>query len=554
MFAGLFSLVGNLLYLALPLYTTQIYARVLTSHSKGTLYVLTFGALAVFLVSSVIDYFRGRVLINYGAIFDQRTSGQAFSILFDQVVRKEASARAQALRDLDTFRQMITGSGFAVLFDLPWIPIFMGILFLIDPIVGSFTLAGGVALFVLAILQHKGTSQALTDANVAALQSYAFTETTLRNGEVIRALGMLPALTLPWARYRQTTMERSVAASNSAAAYSNAIRMLRMAMQIVVVGLGAFLVLDGDIGPGVLFANMILGARALAPIERVVGAWTSLVGGYQAYKRLQDLFKNYEEPVRPILLPRPEGRVSVEGLTYGPRGSPTAILTNVSFALEGGETLGIVGPSGAGKSTLARLMVGVWKPVQGVIRLDGADVFQWDREDFGRYVGYLPQDIELFAGTVRQNISRFRVEIDDAAVVRAAQLAGAHEMILRLSKGYETDLGEGGAVLSVGQRQRVGLARALLGDPAYVVLDEPNASLDAEGEAALMVALEALKAAKATVVLVTHKIPVLQTADKLLVMKNGRVELFGPREPVLARLTQAPPTLIPTAAAAEAKR
>jgi PrtD family type I secretion system ABC transporter len=554
-FAGLFSLVSNLLYLALPLYTTQVYQRVLNSHSEATLYVLTFGVLAVFVVSGVIDQLRSRILINYGRLFDERTSAPVFGVLFEAVVRGDASARSQALRDLDTVRQTITGSAVSILFDLPWMPIFAIVLFIIDPWIGAFTFFGGLLLLGLALLQDRATRTGLKDANTAALQSYAFTDTALRNGEVVRAMGMLPSLGRLWTRFRVTTIERSASASDQAGAYSTAIKTVRMAIQVLVIGIGALLIIEGKIGPGVLFANMILSARALAPIERIVGSWSGLIAGAQAYDRLQQLLAQYEPPQPVTLLPRPAGALSVEGVSYAPRGAQAFILNGVSFAIEAGETLGIVGASGAGKSTLTRLLVGVWKPNVGAVRLDGADVHQWDRDSFGRYVGYLPQDIELFSGTIRDNIARFRADATDEQVVRAAQLAGAHEMILRQPKGYDTELGEGGAVLSVGQRQRVGLARALFGDPAFIVLDEPNAALDAQGEAALMHTLETLKAAKATVVIVSHRPNVFRTADKMLVLKGGRVELFGPGDKVMARLfqpAQAIPPAAPPAAAAEA--
>jgi PrtD family type I secretion system ABC transporter len=302
----------------------------------------------------------------------------------------------------------------------------------------------------------------------------------------------------------------------------------------------------------VLFANMILSARALAPIERAVGSWNALMAGQQAYDRLTRLLQGYEPPAPATQLPRPEGRLSVEGVAFAARGTGQFLLNGVTFQLDAGETLGIVGPSGAGKSTLTRLLVGVWRPYAGVVRLDGADVFQWDRRSFGRHVGYLPQDIELFSGTVRDNIARFRADIADEDVVKAAMLAGAHELILRLPKGYDSELGEGGAILSVGQRQRVGLARALLGDPAFIVLDEPNAALDAEGEAGLLRDLEAIKARGATVIIVSHRPNIFRTADKMLVLKGGRVEMFGPKEQILQRLVQPATPAIPQAV--EAKR
>ncbi|ODT86882.1 type I secretion system permease/ATPase [Phenylobacterium sp. SCN 70-31] len=533
-----FSLVSNVLYLALPLYTYQVYGRVLTSQSQATLWSLTLITLFVFIISSVIDDFRARILINYGVALDQRVSGRVFSSLFDAAVRGGAGARAQALRDLDQFRQALTGIAAAAFFDVPWIPVFLGVLFIIDPLIGVVTLIGAAILVMLAIAQARATQSALKEANDAALRSYAFTDAALRNGEVVRAMGMLPTLGQAWARHRAVTIERGAAASEASNFYTDAIKAVRMGMQVLTIGLGAFLILKGSIHPGMLFANMILVSRALQPIEKIVGSWDPLNAMYRAYLRLNQLLETAEAPAAATALPRPLGKLSVEGVNFAPPSVQRLVLSGVNFTIEPSEVLGVIGPSGAGKSTLARLLVGIWKPLNGVVRLDGADVFTWDRADFGRYVGYLPQDTELFAGTVRNNIARFREGVTDEEVVAAAQLAGVHELILRMPKGYDTDVGEGGTVLSAGQRQRVGLARCLLGNPAFVVLDEPNANLDAEGEDALMRAIDAMKANGATVVIISHKPGVFRAADKMLVLRDGRVELFGPRDQVMARLVK----------------
>jgi PrtD family type I secretion system ABC transporter len=309
-----------------------------------------------------------------------------------------------------------------------------------------------------------------------------------------------------------------------------------MGIQILIIAIGAWLIMRGKLQSGMLFANMILASRALSPIEKIVSAWEPLNKMASSHQRVMETLQRAEPPAAVTALPRPKGRLAVEGLNFAPPGANRLLLSNLNFAVEAGETLGIIGPSGAGKSTLARLLVGVWRPNNGVVRLDGADVFTWDRADFGRHIGYLPQDTELFAGTIRQNISRFRTDVSDEQVIRAAQLAGVHELVLRTPKGYDTQVGEGGVVLSAGQRQRVGLARAMLGDPAYIVLDEPNASLDAEGEHALMLAIEAMKGNGATVVIISHKIGVFRAADKMLAMRDGRIELFGPKDAVMARL------------------
>ena len=544
-FAAVFSLVSNLLFLAMPIFTYQVYGRVLSSQSQETLLVLTLGALFVFVIVGLIDDYRGRVLIGLGEVFDRQVAPHVFTTLFDGVLKGQGQARAQALRDLDTFRQTVTGTAVAVLFDLPWIPLFLGVLWFIDPLVGFATTLGGMVLFGLALAQDRATRRPLHEANEAALKSYAFTDAALRNSEVVRAMGMLGALGREWAKHRAVMMERSSAASERASLLTNAIKSVRMGVQILIVALSAWLVIRQVMHPAMLFANMILSSRALAPIDRIVSSWTALFNGFEAYDRLDRMMREYVPPTVRTVLPRPEGRITVERVSYAPPGAGRLVLQNLNFQIGAGETVGIIGPSGAGKSTLARMLIGITPPAPGgVVRLDGADVYNWDREAFGRFVGYLPQDTELFAGSVRDNIARFRSDASDEEIVAAALAANVHELILRLPKGYDTDLGEGAVMLSVGQRQRVGLARALFDSPALVVLDEPNASLDAEGEAALFKALEALKARGATVILVAHKPSIFRTADKLIVLKDGRMEMYGPRDQVMARLAQpqgAPP-------------
>ena len=534
--AAAFSFVSNLLYLAMPLYTYQVYGGVLVHQNIPTLIVLSVVTLFAFAVLSVVDDFRARILINYGVLLDQRVSGQVFSALFDASVRGDPSARAQALRDLDQFRSTLTGVAAAAFFDIPWIPVFVIALFLIDPAVGVLTLVGGVVLVGLALLQERTIRPAMREAQDGQLRSYAFTDAALRNGEVVRAMGMLPTLGASWAAHRRVAIERGASASEISNTYTDIIKAVRMGIQILVIGIGAYLILKGKLHQGMLFANMILASRALQPIEKIVASWDPLNNMVRSHGRLMALLQRAEPASPATALPRPAGRLTVEGLNYAPVGSPKMLLGNINFALQPGEDLGVIGPSGAGKSTLARLLVGIWRPINGVVRLDGADVFTWDRADFGRYVGYLPQDTELFAGTIRDNIARFRNDVPDEDVIRAAKLAGVHELILRLPAGYETQVGESGHTLSAGQRQRVGLARTMLGSPAFIVLDEPNASLDAEGENALLAALDSMKANGATVVIISHKPSIFRAADKMLVLREGRVELFGPRDQVMSRL------------------
>ena len=536
LFAALFSLASNLLYLALPIYTNQIYSRVLTSHSGATLIVLTLGAAIVFLVSGILDHFRTQVLINFSVAFDRRLASGTFAALFDLVVRRKGGSHAQALRDLDMVRSMIAGNGTAVLLDVPWIPVFMGILFVIDPWIGVLTFMGGVILLLLAWLQDRATHSALKEQSQASIKSYSFTDAALRNAEIVRALGMLPTLGAAWAHFRQVALQMGVVASQRSSFYAAAIRFVRMSIQILIIALGAWLIIVGDIAPGLLFANMILSSRALAPIDRIMGSWKALFEGAQAYGRLKAVLDEYESPVPATQLPTPTGKIAFEGVSFAPQGAASLVIVNMSVLINPGEMVGIIGPSGAGKSSMLRLMCGIWKPNSGTVRLDGANVYTWDRADFGKNVAYQPQDTELFAGTVRNNICRFTVGADDAGIIEAAKAAGAHELILRLPKGYETDLGESGVTLSAGQRQRVGLARTLYGEPKVIILDEPNANLDADGEAALLKALEGAKARGATIVIVSHKPNILAGADKLLVVRNGTINQYGPREEVLRTL------------------
>ncbi len=536
--AAIFSLGVNILFLALPLYTTQVYSRVLTSGSLQTLFVITIITIFAFIVSEFLDFLQSRILAGFGTMLDQRVSGHIFAALFDGIVRRDAQAGAQALRDLDSFRQTITGPSVAVLFDVPWTPVYIIILLIIDPIVGLVCVIGALILLGLAILQDRLARPLILEANKEAVKGYAFTEAALRNAEVVRGMGMLGAIGEQWAKYRQNGMQHGTEASEVADRFGGAIKFFRNVIQVMIIGVGAVLILDNQISSGLLFANMILSSRALAPIDRIVSTWPTFVAAGNSFQRLNELLENYTPAQTATDLPRPAGRVTVEGLNYLLPDSGRLLLTNINFAVEPGEFLGVIGPSGAGKSTLARLLLGIHQPLNGAVRLDGSNVFGWSRNHFGRYIGYLPQDTELFAGTVRENIARFQTDVTDEEVIDAAKKANAHELIVRLPQGYDTELGAGGAVLSVGQRQRVGLARAMLRSPALVILDEPNANLDGEGEQALLMALREMKKAKQTVVVVSHKPSMLQDADKLLLLRDGKIELFGPRQAVLDRIQQ----------------
>jgi ATP-binding cassette, subfamily C, bacterial len=538
--AAAFSLGINLLYLAAPLYMLQVYDRVISSASQITLLMLTIALLLAFLALAGLDAVRARVLTRAGIRLDRLIAGRVMTAVF-QRASALGGARSQLLRDFDTFRQFITGTGIHAVFDLPWAPIYILVIFALHPLLGAFALASAILLVLMALLNEIFVRPPLTDASEAASRNYSFTEMSLRNWEVVQAMGMMGGLLQRWGRDRNRMLERQAAASDVAATTQSMIRFLRLSMQSLILGLGAYLVIERLATAGAMFAASLLLGRALQPVEQIVGSWRNLVGARTAYRRIHDLLA--VTPVRDpnLELPRPTGLLSVESLSFAPPGGPAKlILKGVSFRLEAGEVLGVIGPSGAGKSTLVRQIVGVMSPSNGAVRLDGADVATWPKDSFGSYVGYLPQDIELFADTVATNISRFQLG-DDAEVIDAARMAGVHDMILRLPDGYDTQAGDGGAVLSGGFRQRIGLARAIYGSPCLVVLDEPSSNLDADGDAALADCILRLKKRGTTVVIVSHRPATIGVVDKILVLKDGVAEMFGPRAEIMMRLTRAAP-------------
>jgi PrtD family type I secretion system ABC transporter len=444
-------------------------------------------------------------------------------------------ARSQLLRDFDGLRQFVSGAGIHAIFDLPWAPIYIAVIFMLHWTLGAFALACSIVLVLMALANEWLVRSPLSDANAAAARNYGFTEMSLRNVEVIRAMDMRDGMLGRWTHDRDRMLERQVVASDRGARMQGAIRFLRLSMQSVILGLGASLVIERSAPAGAMFAASLLLGRALQPVEQITSAWRSFVSVRGALRRLNELFAATAARGQSLSLPRPEGHLAAEGLSFVVPGSSRPLLRGVSFDLQPGEILGVIGNSGAGKSTLARHLVGAMAPSAGAVRLDGADVSEWARGGMGRHVGYLPQDIELFADTVAANINRFQPG-DDEATVRAARLAGVHDLILRLPNGYDTQIGEGGAILSGGLRQRLALARAVYGGPALVVLDEPSSNLDNDGDTALANCILQLQQQKVTVVLITHQNGTIGVADKLLVMHDGAVALFGPRAQVLERL------------------
>jgi ATP-binding cassette, subfamily C, bacterial len=553
--AGIFSLGINLLFLAAPLYMLQVYDRVISSASHTTLAMLTIAVLMAFLALAGLDVVRARILSRATVRLDRLLAGRVVAATYDSAAKGKALGN-QPLRDFDNFRQFITGNGVHALFDLPWAPIYIAVIFVLHPALGLFALLAAIVLAGLAMLNERAVRQPLADANEAAHRNYRFTEMSLRNWEVVQAMGMMPGLLKRWGRDRDAVIGRQLTASDRATGFSGTIKFLRLGVQSLILGLGAYLVIERYVSVGAMFAATILLSRALSPVEQIVGSWRNLVSAREAYGRVKTLLAANPPADAKLVLPRPSGRVVVDNVSYAIRGNPTPILNRVTLDVEPGEVVGIIGPSGAGKSTLARHLTGMLAPTAGSVRLDGANVAQWPKEQLGAFLGYLPQDIELFADTVAINICRFR-EGNDEAIIDAARLAGVHDMILELPKGYDTPLGEGGAILSGGMRQRIGLARAVYGNPSLVVLDEPNSNLDSDGDLALANCIVQLKARRTTVFIISHRPGSLGVVDKILVMRDGTAAMYGPRHEVMQRLIArpapvkaAPADAAPTAGAA----
>jgi PrtD family type I secretion system ABC transporter len=536
-FAGLFSFAINLLLLASPLYMLQVFDRVLTSRSNETLVVLTLGVAIALLGMAALDVVRSYLLAALGRTLDRMLGPKLLDGLLGEAARLGTREHAYALRDVHSLRMFLSGSGVIALFDAPWLPIFLLVIALFHPLMGALAFVGATTMLVVAFANERLSREPMECAQEEGRRAQRFTEGTLRNAEVVRALGMLPGLTRRWSEANERALSAQRQATQSGAALSGVSRFMRQFIQTAMLALGAYIVVDQQVSSGVMIAATILLGRALAPVEQLVSGWRGLVEARAAWKRLTKLLDERPAEPAPTALPAPRGQLSVEKVVFGVRGVERPIIRGVSCSIEAGETLGIVGPSASGKSSLARLIVGVWRAHAGVVRLDGADIALWPRENVGPYIGYLPQDVELFAGTVSENIARMG-EPNAEMVIRAAQRAHVHELILRLPKGYDTRLGDSAAALSHGQRQRIALARALYGDPRLVVLDEPNANLDLEGDQALRAALRTLKEEGITVVVVAHHPSLLATADKVLVLREGAVDGFGPREEILSRVVR----------------
>ena len=534
--AAFFSLFINLLMITPAIYMLQVYDRVLSSGSESTLLVITLLLVFLFIAMGLLEWLRSLILVRVSSKLETLLNSRLFTVSFKQALYSGGqNSNGQPLEDLTALRQFMTGNGLFAFFDMPWIPIYMAILFLFHPAIGWLAVATAIILVVFAIFNEKSTSKWLQRANVLAMQNRSRLGKNLMNAEVVESMGMLGNLKGRWLEQVNKVLFLQSKASTNAGFWVSLSKVFRMTAQSLVLGLGAYLALQQEISPGIMIAGSILLGRALAPIDLLIGTWKGFIAARGQYTRLNELLKKVPQEGEPMQLPDPEGNIRVENILVVPPGGKIPVVKGVNFAVEKGQLIGVIGPSGAGKSTLARALLGVWPIHSGKVRLDGADIAQWDREALGSFIGYLPQDVELFQGTISENIARFGA-VDPNKVIAAAMKADVHEFILRLPAGYDTVISGSGGVLSGGERQRIGLARALYGDVRLVVLDEPNSNLDDQGEQALMNALITLKSEQVTVLIISHRPSVLKVVDQIILMKEGVLVDYGTTANVLAKL------------------
>ena len=532
---AVFSAFINILMLVPSLYILQVYDRVLASHNEMTLLLITIMVVIAFIIMAALEFVRSFVLIRAASQLDMKLNRRIYTAAFEQNLKQAGGNAGQALQDLTSVRQFLSGNALFAFFDAPWFPIYLLIIFLVHPTLGFFALCGTVIHMSLAIWNEKSTKAPLSEANAMSVSSSNLATNNLRNAEVIEAMGMLPNFTKRWFALHARFLNLQVEASEKASLIAATTKFVRIALQSLILGFAALLVLDGKISGGMMIVCTILMGRVLNPVEQVLGVWRSWNSTKSAYGRLSNLLEANPQRLTNMSLPKPIGLVSVEGVTAFPPGNNIPVIHNLTFSISPGDILGVIGSSGAGKSSLARVLVGIWASAAGKVRIDGADIYKWNKEELGPSIGYLPQDIELFGGLVSENIARFG-EMDPEKVVTAAKRAGVHDLILRLPNGYETVINDGGAGLSGGQKQRIGLARAMYDDPSFIVLDEPNSNLDEVGELALITAIQDLCNCGKTIVIITHRASTLAVTNKLLVLKDGLMQKFGPTLEVLASI------------------
>jgi PrtD family type I secretion system ABC transporter len=542
------SIAINALMFVSPLYMLQVYDRVLHSRNEKTLVMLSLIALLLLAIYGVIEWFRSRVLVRAGLRFDDMISKGLFTRVVTNTLHHPQARSEFVLSDIDRLREFLTGPGLIALCDVPWTPAFLVACFIFHPLVGWISLIGALVIFALALANEFMTKKTLVEASGHSQAAQHFANATLQNVEVIRALGMENNLRSRWHVMHSSMLAKQAFSSDRAGALLSTSKFVRMSLQTIILGAGAYLAIEGQISGGSIIACSILMGRALQPVDQVVGQWKQFVSARQAYARLNKIFDDVPEEIDRVDLPVPHGNLVADQLATAAPGSRHLLLQGVTFNVNAGEALAVVGPSGAGKSSLIRTLVGVWQPTAGSVRLDGAELQHWNRDDLGSHLGYLPQTVELFAGTIAENIARFRAGVASEEIIEAATQAHVHQMIQSLPDGYETQIGAGGRQLSGGQRQRIGLARALFRNPSVIVLDEPNANLDSDGEEALFQVIHELKARKRAVIFVTHKINLVALSDKTIIIADGRMRSFGSTRDMLQ--PKAAPDAIPPAGAA----
>ncbi|MBF0389023.1 MAG: type I secretion system permease/ATPase [Desulfamplus sp.] len=529
--AGIFSMFINILSLTFSVYMLAIYDRVLSSYSMPTLMTITVAAIIALIVNAMLFFLRSRLLVMAGVDIDNTLSSPVFKEMLKDSCSVQKSGYSAGLRDVNILRNYLGGNAIFALFDMPWMPIFLLFVYMVHPIMGMVATGGVVIVFILGITQELLTRKRLEMANNINNAAGNFTSLCLRNSEAVGSMGMLGGVNARWQALNNQVITLQTKASNAAGVLQSISQTFRTGMQVIIYGVGAYLTLKNECTPGVMIASSIIMGRALAPVDQAMSTWKMTLEARSSYRRLKELIKKADTRV-PMALPDPVGKLDVEAASLIVNGN--YLLRNITFSLAPGEVMGLIGPSGAGKTTLSRVLLGIWPSMGGKVRLDGSDVYAWDQEHLGKFIGYLPQDVELFPGTVSQNIARLG-ELDPEGVILAAQKAGVHELIQHFPNGYDSMIGggQGSIVLSGGQRQRVALARALYGKPRLVVLDEPNSNLDEAGEKALMQTIAILKHEKVTTIIVTHKPSILISVDKVLVMQYGQVARFGPRHEII---------------------
>ena len=538
---GVMSCVINILYLTGSFFMLEIYDRVLPSRSIPTLVGLIVLAGGLYMVQGILDLIRGRILIRIGSTLDEMLSRRVYDIVVRMpLIAGNRSEGLQPLRDLDNVRSFLSGMGPGALFDLPWLPLYLAICFAFHPLIGVTALGGAVLLIALTMLTEYLTHDPMKRSTALAMRRQDLALASRRNAEVLAAMGMAGRLGKRWEDSNHDYLATNQRASDVAGGLGAIAKVMRMMLQSAVLGVGAYLVINQQATAGIIIAGSILSARALAPVDLAIAHWKGFVAARQSWHRLNRLLGMLPEQATPTLLEPPVGKLSVEALTVGPPGEQKVVAQDITFTLEAGQAVGVIGPSGSGKSSLARALVGVWRPMRGNVRLDGAALDQWSPEVLGRHIGYLPQDVELFAGTIAQNISRFEDNASPEGIIAAAREARVHDLIIGMKDGYDTQIGDQGSVLSAGQAQRIALARALYGNPFLVVLDEPNSNLDSDGDVALNKAILGVRSRGGVVVVVAHRPVGIESVDLILVMKDGRAQAFGPKEAVLGQVLQRP--------------